>query len=116
MVTTDELREQLKVEPHEGDIYYNPRRGNCLRIKRIYKTNMGWRADCLSFRPDGARGGVPLSMWVSSLETYLAVTKITVETTTGTYQWTPNAPLMQYTAARVQSKIAGRDLEVDRHL
>lgn len=96
-MTTDEMLEKFKKNPPAvGDIFYNPLRGNCQRVIRVYMVeNNGkkaMRAQCQSYRPDGKTGGGIYTMALETLKQYLPVTKITVETPGGQWEWTPENP------------------------
>ena len=81
------VHEEMK--PREGQIWFNPRRGNCLRIKRVYKLQDGIEvAQCMSYRPDGEKGSLPISVKVEALiKQYHHVQSIEVRTGLGQYQW-----------------------------
>jgi hypothetical protein len=75
--------------PREGQIFWNPKRGNCLLVNRIYEASVvghGIRryAQCTSFRANGAKGSMPLRVGVEALcKNYLPITRIVVETPYG---------------------------------
>lgn len=95
-MTTDELREKFQKQPAVGDIFYNPLRGNCQRIIRLYEVDVDGkkviRAQCQSYRPDGATGGGIYTLSLETLRLYLPVVKITIETPGGEYEWTRENP------------------------
>ena len=74
-------------EVKAGDIFYNPRRGNCLRVLRIYDghtTHLNGRselvtyAQCISFRPNGEKGSKTQGIKLASLAEYEPVAFIRV--------------------------------------
>jgi hypothetical protein len=76
-------------KPRVGDIYLNPKRGNCLRVNRIGNTTHMSRgraeviemAYCMSFRPDGEKGSQLVSVAIDKLRAnYELVTGIKIET------------------------------------
>ena len=70
-----------------GQVYYNPKRGNCLRVCRIYPVcpSVGdyEEASCMSWRPNGSRGSRPQNIKLESLRTYVLVRGITATLSDG---------------------------------
>lgn len=80
-----------------GEAYYNPRRGNCLRVHHVYMISVQdlrgasksvEYAACLSWRPNGKAGSQTLKISTDSLASnYEKVLKITVQTKKGVQEW-----------------------------
>lgn len=93
MTTNQAEQKQIfgsKPAPHVevGSIWYNPKRGNCLRVERLYEANTyedsvhgyvptKW-ARCLSWRPSGDKGSKPQDIRLSKLIEYEPVAEIRV--------------------------------------
>lgn len=65
------------IEIAVGQVWFNPARGNCLKVERVYPQSE--KADCLSWRPNGECGSKPQTVCYATLRSYRLVSAITLE-------------------------------------